>query len=350
MVPSLHSVGGHAAAPPPGLLLHAQTAICHRRSPAQEIYATLLLEVAKLGLSLRDIAERCLDLSVQWTFPIALVFHPSTLRQHIDVLTPTSERLFAPTSQPHAHEPGTSGVDPAQLETLRAFTLLTAICSKVCAQAPRGLLDYGSALVQPFLTASRQTLATFEDYDVIRPDSRSLTIRGAQAATLHSLGQSRLSRYVLGQAFRLAVDMRLSDATSYAHLDSQEAQLRKNSYWVLYTSDKSSGMLASTTAMLHESPPRPTTKDSDVTEEIEDSESSVLLLGDFNYPFYDEPFERQLVKGISLARKVWFLGSDMSRNMNLLFQSTGDPRNPLTASSFFRHVSRKHHKFLLDLL
>lgn len=328
----------------PGRMLRAQATTCHRRSPAQETHASLIAEVAETGLPLPEIAERCLDLSVQWGFPITISYDASALRRGIDLLMPASAPLFAPS--PHAREQDAYGRDPAQLENLRCFTLLTAVCAKICAQAPLDVLDHGSALVRPFLTASRQMLATFEDHDVMRPDSRSLVIRAAQSATLHCLGQKRLSRYVLGQAFRLIVDMRLSDKASYDNLDAREAQMRKNSCWILYTSDKSASTLNGTATMLHESPPG---NEAENAAGIEDTEGNVMLLRGFNPRFYPEAFERQLLKGIAMARRVWVLGSDICRDMNLLFHATAElgeiSESSRTADAFQKKIMNSYLTF-----
>jgi hypothetical protein len=264
----------------------------------------LVAEAARLGLSLPNIAEQSLKLAVQRTFPLAPCFDAADAWRHIYMLMLPPDSLF-------------TGPPEDQLDKVRAYALITAMCSYTCARASPHEPDSGLALASHFLSASRQALAAYEDSDIQLPDSRSLAIRTQQASSLHYLGRGRLSRYLLGQAFRLAIDMRLNEESSYAALKPREAQLQRNMFWFLYTTDKSASALSGTSSMLHDGPPRCV----EGPGGVEVAGWTVTFLAEFDPVLYTEEFERQLGEGIALARRVWALGSDISRIMLLLFQS-----------------------------
>ncbi|KAH6671121.1 hypothetical protein B0J14DRAFT_564810 [Halenospora varia] len=64
-----------------------------------------------------------------------------------------------------------------------------------------------------------------------------------QSGYTHSVGKPRTSWDELEAAIALAQDMRLHDEASYAHMDEVESQLCRRLFWVLYTGDKSAGIL-----------------------------------------------------------------------------------------------------------
>ncbi|KAH6677815.1 hypothetical protein F5X68DRAFT_245530 [Plectosphaerella plurivora] len=276
------------------------------QTPAREAHAALVAEAANVGVSLKDVAEQSLALAVQRFFPFAPCFDPTAARKGIEALL-----------LPSAPDALFTGTPEERLDNVRAYGLITAVCSYNCARASPDQPDRRLALASHFLAASRQALAAHQDDDVQRPDSRSLSIRAQQAASLHYMGRGRLSRYLLGQAFRLAVDMRLDEEASYNGLDLREAQLQRNMFWFLYTSDKSASMMSGTAPMLHNGPVRHAVS----SMGVEAVNWDVDLMTEFDPVLYTKEFETQLGQGIALARRIWTLGGEISRIMLVLFQS-----------------------------
>ncbi|KAL6230149.1 hypothetical protein BDW75DRAFT_245072 [Aspergillus navahoensis] len=188
-----------------------------------------------MGLSLEQTANDCIDRFVQWSFSLVPYIHPTTLKQHVQLLLPPAEHLFTTTT--------TS--EPLRAE-MRTFALVTGACAFECRRMGHGSSSHRvDALCIPFLTASRDMLACFEDWGIAHADSSSLAIRMAQSGAFHNLGQTRKSWHILGEALRLAMDMRLFDEASYLNLDPLEAKLHRNLFACIYMADKSASILNS---------------------------------------------------------------------------------------------------------
>jgi hypothetical protein len=196
-----------------------------------QVHQSLTAALEALGLPIEETVVNCIDKYILRGFPSSLIVHPSTLRQHIRLLLPSSSHLFVPSNSPHGFK-------------MRAFTLLTSIYALIsCRTQPSSVQARVDPLLVPFLAASRNMLSCCEDWDVSHADSSSLVIRTAHSAAFNHLGQTRKSWYVLGDALRLAMDMRLYDESSYKDLEPLEAKLRKNLFISLTMSDKSASVL-----------------------------------------------------------------------------------------------------------
>jgi hypothetical protein len=167
------------------------------------------------------------------------------------------------------------------------------------------------ALCIPFLTASRDMLACFEDWDITHADSSSLAIRMAQSGAFHNLGQTRKSWHILGEALRLAMDMRLFDEASYFNLDPLEAKLRRNLFACIYMADKSASILNSRPMGFHE------ICLDDVTIDLVKLEDDFPLL-DAEDERFTPPFERQLHEGIIYhTLRLWSVATDLHLYMKI---------------------------------
>jgi hypothetical protein len=102
-----------------------------------------------MGLSLEETANDCIDRFVQWSFSLVPYIHPATLKQHVQLLLPSSEHLFTTSA---------ATAEPLRAE-MRAFALVTGACAFECRRMGHGV----DALYIPFLTASRDILSCFED-------------------------------------------------------------------------------------------------------------------------------------------------------------------------------------------
>jgi hypothetical protein len=134
---------------------------------------------------------------------------------------------------------------PGATLTESAFTLITAVCAKVCFFVPSDLFPAGDHLAETFLEASRSCLASYAEVDLQNPCADSITVRYLHSNCLHTCARSVLSWHVFGEAVRLVQRMRLHDEDSYASLPLIEANMRRNAFWMVYTGDKSLAVLRS---------------------------------------------------------------------------------------------------------
>lgn len=136
---------------------------------------------------------------------------------------------------------------------VRAVSLVCAVCAFVALAVPEQLLGTGKNLAgaAAFLKTSRDLLSLCHDQDIQHPEASSITIRYFNSLCLHAAGNARVSWYMLGEAVRLAQEMRLYDETSLAGLEPPEAQLRRAVYWQLCTGDRSAAILNNRPFSLH---------------------------------------------------------------------------------------------------
>ncbi|KAF4968108.1 hypothetical protein FSARC_4469 [Fusarium sarcochroum] len=136
--------------------------------------------------------------------------------------------------------------------TDQSFTLLTAVCAKVCCFVPPELFSLGASLADTFLEASRSCFSTYAEADLENPCAESITIRYLHSNCLHTRARSTLSWHIFGEAVRLAQRMRLYDESSYTSLSPVEALLRRCAFWQLYAGDKSLAVLRSMPIVIYD--------------------------------------------------------------------------------------------------
>ncbi|KAL3485751.1 hypothetical protein BJX62DRAFT_242628 [Aspergillus germanicus] len=266
-----------------------------------QVHRALNAAMHAMGLSLEQTANDCIDRFVQWSFALVPYIHPTTLKQHVQLLLPSAEHLFTTrTATEHLRA------------EMRAFALVTGACAFECRRMGHGSSSHRvDALCIPFLTASRDMLSCFEDWDITHADSSSLAIRMAQSGAFHNLGQTRKSWHILGEALRLAMDMRLFDQASYLNLDPLEAKLRRNLFACIYMADKSASILNSRPMGFHE------ICLDDVTIDLVKLEDDFPLLDPEDERF-TPPFEHQLHEGIIYhTLGLWTVATDLHLYMKI---------------------------------
>ncbi|KAH6714817.1 hypothetical protein BKA61DRAFT_672798 [Leptodontidium sp. MPI-SDFR-AT-0119] len=272
-----------------------------------EIQRALLADIESLGTSLPYVATQCIALSVQIIFPICPMLHIQGLAASVPLL-----------SQPLAASSSSS--TGFKIEEIRVFALITALCSTIfacCPEAQPILPGCDRPLIsRHFLKASRRMLSHFHDRDIRHPTSDSLAIRMLQSSTLHTLGETQLSLFILGCANQLALLMRLFDKESLRGLEAREAQKRQNIFISLYIADKSASVLNNVPSVMHRM-----CFDSELTvldsQIFPDSEMGGYLL-EGNMPLYDSPLEGMVHKGFFLSYQLWSMAADIIMDMKIL--------------------------------
>ncbi|RSM00118.1 hypothetical protein CEP52_009296 [Fusarium oligoseptatum] len=184
----------------------------------------------------------------------------------------------------------------------------------VCCRMPKSSnLDGREAVITAFLEATRGMMACCEDWDVSHANSTSLVIRLDQSAAQHHLGKTRASWLMMGQAIRLALDMRLYDEASYQDLDPLESKLRRNIYGLLCVGDMSASILNNRPLAFHEIC-------------LDETYTPVELYGDFRlFPagdsLFEPPYEQRFHQGFYLCHGLWKSATDILLDMKLLTQT-----------------------------
>jgi hypothetical protein len=138
------------------------------------------------------------------------------------------------------------------LAKLQSYTLILALCAGTAFLLPPESIHDVALVGHVFLHTSREMLKVYQDLDIERPNSSSLVIRMFQASSLHTDGKICVAWQVLGEALRLAEQMRLYEECSFEGLDPMEAQLRLIAFWQLFIMDKHSAWLEDRPMTLHD--------------------------------------------------------------------------------------------------
>ncbi|KAL2803031.1 hypothetical protein BJX63DRAFT_413306 [Aspergillus granulosus] len=190
-----------------------------------ELLSDAVTNALPFSESLGEVLQQCTDLFFSYIVPFNMSVHEPTFRRSLGRALATSP--------------------PASTLTQVEFTLLTAVCAKVCFFIPSDIFPIGSTLADIFLDASRSCLAEYVELDLQHPSADSITIRYLHSNCLHTNARPIISWHVFGEALRLVQRMRLHDERSYAPLDPIEAEMRRHAFWQVYTGDKSLAVLRS---------------------------------------------------------------------------------------------------------
>ncbi|KAL3449612.1 hypothetical protein BJX65DRAFT_41723 [Aspergillus insuetus] len=147
----------------------------------------------------------------------------------------------------------------------------------------------------------------------VRPHSsaRQVSQSSGQSGAFHNLGQTRKSWHILGEALRLAMDMRLFDQASYLNLNSLEAKLRRNLFACIYMADKSASILNSRLMGFHE------ICLDDITSDLVKLEDDFPLLDPEDERF-TPPFDNQSHQGIIYhTLRLWTVATDLHLYMKI---------------------------------
>ncbi|KAL0932292.1 uncharacterized protein CTRU02_213245 [Colletotrichum truncatum] len=276
-------------------------------SPFREAQNELMSTLGKAlpYAPLEDVLNTCIDLYMQWEFPTGPVICEPMVRRAVPLVVPI---LRGETSVPSLSVPGQPTSD---VSTIRAFALLTGLCSFVSASLNSQVFSSGSVLAWPFLRTSREALRLYQDYDVEHPESSSVIIRYFHSNALHALGKTRVSWHVMGEALRLVQEMRLYEEKSFHNLEWPEVHLRRNAFWHLYIGDKSASILNKVPISLHQM-----CLDTPITTTFD--ENLVCRLMDSSQDESNIAFENQLRPGVYLCFRLWYTASEMLIDLNLL--------------------------------
>lgn len=193
-------------------------------SPFAFIYRDLEVAVGSLGLtlSLPSLARKCVDHFFDCLYPIMPIVYRPKVELGLCLLQP--------------------GIERREVD-IQVFTLTASVCAIAAAIIPSSIFSEGSLIADKFYHASKRGLDLCHATELEQAISASIAIRYFQSGYTHSVGKPRTSWDELEAAISLAQDMRLHDETSYAHMDEVESQLCRRLFWVLYTGDKSAGIL-----------------------------------------------------------------------------------------------------------
>lgn len=265
-------------------------------------------QVFSLGTGMQE----CIDLYMEWIFPLSPLACEAHIRAGVTTIThvaQNSEEALDP-SLSGAGEDNSASINLSLLE-MRTFALLTALCSITCCVVPAGVWPAGNSLAWPFLQASRDMLACYQDVDIQTPDSSSIVVRYYQANALHALGKTRTSWHVMGEALRLAQEMRLFDEGIFQNVDAVEGQILRNVFWHMHSGDKSASILNSVPITLHQ-----ILLGTTITTAFYGQQKTELIDA---RRFADAPdFEQQLCEGFNLCQRMWSTASNVLVDIQVL--------------------------------
>lgn len=214
--------------------------------------------------SVADNLKTCIDLYVRHLFPLTPLVDERALRTVVrrvqsDAIGPETCSIGKTLSThqafpvadldfaaPTVWEEPVASKDPAfgLLVVERSLTLLIALCATVSSLLPAVMMPPSlKASDNCLLQGSRRMLHTFQDEDIEQPCAMSVVIRYLHSMSAHAAGQLRVSWYILGEAIRMAQDLRVYDESSFSGLPLREVHLRRSLFWQLTTGDRSSAIL-----------------------------------------------------------------------------------------------------------
>ncbi|KAH6711362.1 hypothetical protein BKA61DRAFT_89537 [Leptodontidium sp. MPI-SDFR-AT-0119] len=186
------------------------------------VYQDLEAELSSLGLNstLHSLARSCVNHFFDCLYPLMPIVYRPKIELGLCLLHP--------------------GIERREID-LEVFTLTVALCAITAAIVPSTIFTEGSLIAEKFYRASKRSLELYRGKE--QYTSSSIAIRYFQSGYTHSMGQPRTTWDELESAIALAQEMRLHDEVSYANMDYVESQLCRRLFWVLFTGDKSAGIL-----------------------------------------------------------------------------------------------------------
>lgn len=307
-------VAASLSPPPPGTSSSYQD----RESPLWQTWRRLLVSLSS-SWEPEALIGRCIDAYMVHLFPITPLVHERSLRAiwswafgHRSM-----PRLYARSSSSQLlstaistaprisrHEQQSVNYSEAQ-----ALTLVTALCAACSCLIPETILHKARTVALPFLQTSREMLRLYLDVDIEHPSANSVIIRYYQAISVHAIGNASVSWYLIGEAIRLAQEIRLYDENSVVTSDVVETSLRRAVFWQLYTGDQSAAILNNRPLMLHR-------------RMLDMSPSTRYLSGDDMHLLgsgrYTPDFALQITSGFNLCLSIWSSATDVVLDLKLL--------------------------------
>lgn len=145
--------------------------------------------------------------------------------------------------RPHVRSSLLAWRQPGTAWDQRMFLVLTSACAYAFAVLPASMPGASWPASEAFYRVFKRARDAYASEELDQLDSSSVVTRLMIAAWHHTSGSARASWYVLGEAMRVALLMRLYDEKTYESMSVVEGQLCRRVFWTLYTSDQSSCFL-----------------------------------------------------------------------------------------------------------
>jgi hypothetical protein len=217
------------------------TDLNHKIEDIHQDLVRSISEVPDSYWSLDAIVEWCASIYMDVIFGIWPIVSEARIRASICLKPPrlgANSGVFSCSSRSII-----SSVTTEDLEEIRSYTLVTALCAATAYLLSTENDPKGAVVGPIFLHASREMLHIYEHLDVEYPDSTSLIIRMFQAGALHTDGILCLSWHIFSAALRLGEQMQLQDPRSLQGLDPLEARLRVKAFRTIRISARYHRML-----------------------------------------------------------------------------------------------------------
>ncbi|KAH6876412.1 hypothetical protein B0T10DRAFT_465317 [Thelonectria olida] len=266
----------------------------------------LLSSMAKKGLTPDESVEHCISLYIEFVFPLIPILCESTLRSQASLMLP-----------PFIRETGSPllPLTPDMVHSVRTYSLTASLCAFIAHIRPCEDHPRDDTLAALFLASSQAMLHPYSGYDISYPNSTSLSIRIFQSSCYHMMGNSCLAWHVMGEAVRLAQQMRLYNERSYHGMDPIEAKMCRNAFWYLCSADRSASLLPERTLSLQ----------GPYTAAFCQSETPPLL--DPSRPENYGQFEGRLLMGVWKDHQVWKLGVDVLADLDIFLAASSRTGN-----------------------
>ncbi|OBT40979.1 hypothetical protein VE00_08228 [Pseudogymnoascus sp. WSF 3629] len=188
------------------------------------IYHDLNAAVANLGLdlSMPALARKCVAHFFDCLYPIMPIVYRPKIELGLCLLQP--------------------GIERREVD-IQVFALTMSVCAIAAAIIPSTIFSEGSLVADKFYRASKRSLDLCRATELEQPTSASIATRYFQSGYTHSVGRPRTSWDELEAAIAIAQGMQLHDEAAYTHMEEVENQLCRRLFWVLFTGDKSAGIL-----------------------------------------------------------------------------------------------------------
>lgn len=277
------------------------------------------LRVAAPSDRAASIANHCIVLYAQYVFGAVSLCHGATLRA-------ATSRFFSSAAGVDGYSEDRDFIsrcfvandEQHQIEVLRSYTVLTALCASVTYVLPESFLPSKRLVAPLFLRASRETLRIYEDYDLEHPDSSSLSIRLFLSSAIQiATGTPGVAFHILNEAGLIAMRMRLYDERSLQGRDPIEQSILRNAFWQLYVCDKTALVMKARPVSIHES-----LFETELTLETH-SRNPVSLFELGSEPHGIET-EARLVEGFHVIRRLWAMAAQVVQAMESNSRRTWD--------------------------
>jgi Fungal specific transcription factor domain len=261
------------------------------------------------NFTLEQIIKKCIDVHMQSLFPLCPLLHELSIRSNMKLETPLVTSLQTISDLTGGFRG--SSASQEDLAKLRSYTLIVALCAGTAFLLTPESVPNPALVGNIFLHTSREMLKLYQDFDIERPDASSLVIRMFHASALHTDGKIRVAWQVLGEALRLAEQMRLYEERSFEGLDPVEARLRRTAFWQLFIMDKHSALLEDRPMTLHEF-----SLHGSMTTKLQD-ELEVQLLDPVT-TIHSIEFEDRIFTGFYISQRLWATASRVVLDLQTL--------------------------------